>query len=172
MFFVDYFSSNDCVLISRNVDIHICFSTLSTKCKIVDDTRQKKKAKGNEGNTSELEDPLCIHPTYAGTWEHNYAQKDIISTTKEPLLVLDGRLIIDNNIRHHSQLNSDYISIFYIPRLLKKQIYKNTLVLVNTYYENCPYRGKSGKDEKRGNYLSITHGYGFHGGPNVRGNVV
>ena len=46
------------------------------------------------------------------------------------------------------------------------------MVLVNTYYENCPYRGKSGKDEKRGNYLSISHGYGSHGGPNVHGNVV
>ena len=110
--------------ISRNVDIHICFSTLLTKCKIVDDTRQKKKTKGNEGNTSELQDPFWIHPTYAGTWEHNYAQKDIISTTEEPLLVLDRRLIIDNNIRHHSQLNSDYISILYIPQLLKKKFIK------------------------------------------------
>ena len=110
--------------ITRNVDIHICFSTLSTKCKIVDDTRQKKKEKANEGNTSELEDPFWIHPTYVGTWEHNYAQKDIISTTNEPLLVLDGRLIIDNNIHDHSQLNSDYIFILYIPELLKKKFIK------------------------------------------------
>ena len=56
--------------------------------------------------------------------------------------------------------------------ITKKKNYKNTLVLLNTYYENCHYRGKNSKDEKRENYFSISHGYGSHRGHNVCANVV
>ena len=66
-------------------------------------------------------------------------------------------MIIDNNIHDHSQLNSDYISILYIPQLLKKKIYKNTLVLVNTYYEIVLIEEKVAKMIKEEiTYLSVT----------------
>jgi hypothetical protein len=94
-----------------------------------------------------------------------------MNTTKEPLLVIDGNLILQNKIIDYNFLTIDYVLLLYLPYLLDQTIYDTTLILANVYYEHCPYHGRSGKDVIHGDYLSVSHGYSSHGGPGICGNV-
>ena len=76
-----------------------------------------------------------------------------------------------NQIINYNELTIECVLLLYMLYMLEKPLYISTLILLNVYHENCLYKGNSGKDEKGGNYLSISHRYGSHGGPNVRGDV-
>jgi hypothetical protein len=86
-----------------------------------------------------------------------------MNTIKEPLLVNDGKSILQNGILDYIDLTMDYILLLYLPHLLKQTIYDNTLILANVYYEHCSYHGKSGKAEICGDYLFVSHGYRSYG---------
>jgi hypothetical protein len=94
-----------------------------------------------------------------------------MNTNKDALLVLDGNLIMKNQIIDFKLLTIDYVLLLYIPHFLDTKTYESTSIITNAYNETAPYTGKSGKDKNRGNYRSISHGYGSHGGPKVCGNV-
>ena len=56
-------------------------------------------------------------------------------------------------------LNPNITLFHYIPHTIEKPSYKNTVIL-NMYYKNKFYKGRSGEHEKSGNYIFISHGYG------------
>jgi hypothetical protein len=133
--------------------------------------RGKTKVIEKEEENESIEDPYWIHPLQMNNWKNNIFEEKVMNRTKELLLVLDGNLILQNGIIDYKDLTMDYILLLYLPHLLEQTIYDTTLVLTNVYYEHCPYHGKSGKDEIQGDCLSVSHGYRWHGGQRICGNV-
>jgi hypothetical protein len=79
---------------------------------------------------------------YSATWEENVSKESIMNTSKDALLVLDGNLIMKNQIIDLNLLTIDYVLSLYIPHLLDIKTYESTSIITNAYYETAPYTGK------------------------------
>jgi hypothetical protein len=75
-----------------------------------------------EEENEPIEDPYWLHPLQVNNWENNICEEKVMNTTKEPLLVLNGNLILQNKIIDYKVLTIDYVLLLYLPHLLDQTI--------------------------------------------------
>jgi len=152
--------------IKEDMRVMISFSNVPNEYK----NERVYKRKNISKNSEPL--PFWEDGQYSSEWK-NYYSSDLIKTQFEPLLVLNGNNIIEDNIFDFKNLTFEMILLIYHPKLWEDFSYKSIVNEVNHYYLTSPYKGKKNQtNPKRGQYPSICHGYSAHGGESSKGCVV
>ena len=113
--------------IKEKMHVMISFSTIPNQCEKAKDKKRKQVHNDN------LPLPFWIDDTYSKVWK-NYYFSSLIKTQHEPMLVLDGNTIIQENILEISSITFNMVLMIYHSKLWEDYSYKMVVNEVNHYY--------------------------------------